>query len=111
LEKTSNSPAVSYLLPTAARPNLTELKVVELELLKELSVIIINYNGAKFLTNCLTALVAEYGCKVREILVVDNASTDNSREQVQPFVEAGEVTWIETGANLVTAAVPTLALT
>ncbi len=69
--------------------------------LSELSIIVINYNGAKFLTACLSALVElGYSRKVREIVVVDNSSSDSSLEKVQPFIDSGDVTWVETGANL-----------
>ena len=49
--------------------------------LPKVSVIIVNYNGKKFLEKCLESL-----CKVNyenfEIIVVDNNSTDGSVELV-----------------------------
>jgi len=45
------------------------------------SVIIVNYNGAAFLRECLTALAAQSLPRHRyEVVVVDNASSDGSRE-------------------------------
>ena len=45
------------------------------------TVTIVNYNGAAFLDDCLDAVLALQG-EVDEIIVVDNASTDDSRERV-----------------------------
>jgi GT2 family glycosyltransferase len=46
------------------------------------SVIVINWNGAAFLNVCLESLLAEAAAE-DEIIVVDNASTDNSVELVR----------------------------
>ena len=44
-----------------------------------LKVIIVNYNGAKFIKNCLDSLIQQFQYfKAFEILVIDNASTDDS---------------------------------
>lgn len=43
-----------------------------------ISVVIVNYNGAKFLDRCLASLVSQT-YPAFEIIVVDNASTDESR--------------------------------
>ncbi len=42
------------------------------------SVIVLNYNGAGFLDACLAAVCGQAGTS--EVIVVDNASTDGSRE-------------------------------
>ncbi len=42
------------------------------------SVVVVNYNGKEHLAECLTALCAEEAAACREILVVDNASLDDS---------------------------------
>jgi GT2 family glycosyltransferase len=41
------------------------------------SIIVVNYNGGETLSRCLEALLADFS-PVREIIVVDNASTDRS---------------------------------
>lgn len=54
-----------------------------------LSVIIVNYNGEKLLGNCIGSIQKHTDCK-HEIIVVDNASTDNSVELLEqhfPFVK------------------------
>lgn len=43
------------------------------------SVVIVNYNGLKFLKECIQSLIAQT-YKNLEIIVVDNASSDNSIE-------------------------------
>jgi GT2 family glycosyltransferase len=43
-----------------------------------ISVIVVNYNGSDHISECLHALVADTISPESEILVVDNASTDNS---------------------------------
>jgi glycosyltransferase involved in cell wall biosynthesis len=45
-----------------------------------LSIILVNYNGSNFLDSCLSSIaqiVMEYD---REIIIIDNCSTDNSVE-------------------------------
>jgi GT2 family glycosyltransferase len=46
----------------------------------ELSIIIVNWNGVNFLPNCLTSIVENQPTVPFEIIVVDNCSTDGSRE-------------------------------
>jgi len=48
------------------------------------SVIIVNWNGANYLETCLVSLARQQRCRL-EILVVDNASTDRSSEVVASF--------------------------
>ncbi len=47
----------------------------------QLSIIIVNYNTAELLLRCLASL-QEQESYIREIVVVDNASTDHSVEEV-----------------------------
>jgi glycosyltransferase involved in cell wall biosynthesis len=52
--------------------------------LPSVSVLIVNYNGQKYLTNCLQSLVElNYPEDLYDIMVVDNASTDASVENVK----------------------------
>jgi len=64
----------------------------------ELTIIIVNWNTAKLLKNCLSSIEATCGHDIVKTIVVDNASTDGSREMVKktfPFV-----TLIDTGGNI-----------
>ena len=47
-----------------------------------ISVVLVNYNGAKFLERCLSSLTAETYPSF-EIILVDNASTDDSRNLIK----------------------------
>lgn len=62
----------------------------------EISVVVVNYNGAAYLARCLGAVRALRG-PVDEVIVVDNASTDESRELVAR--EFPEVRVIALAAN------------
>ncbi len=59
-----------------------------------LSVVVVNWNGADYLPACLASVIGDG----REILVVDNGSTDGSRERLGDLADA--VHWIDAGANL-----------
>ena len=61
------------------------------------SVIIILYNGLKFIDRCLRSVLAQAGLNF-EVLVVDNASTDGSPEHVARHFPA--VTLIRSPENL-----------
>lgn len=74
-----------------------------------ISVIVLNYNGRRWLHGCLDALGAQRGAPPFEVLVVDNASTDGSPEVVRQYASEhatrslrafGELRLVETGANL-----------
>lgn len=52
--------------------------------LAAVSVIIVNWNGEKYLSRCLSALLAQT-TRPQEIIVVDNASTDSSPDIVRRF--------------------------
>ena len=63
----------------------------------DLSVVIVNWNTAPLLRNCLDSLPAACDGLTREVLVVDNASRDGSAELVRTAYPG--VTLLESGAN------------
>ncbi len=63
----------------------------------DVSIIIVNYNTHKLLRNCLISIIENTKRCSYEIIVVDNASTDNSREIVTEFTS---VKWIQSEVNL-----------
>lgn len=65
--------------------------------LPKVSVLILNYNGAKFIEACLDSILAQ-SYPIHEIIVIDNASTDNSIA----LAKTGRpgVAIVEAGANL-----------
>ena len=68
--------------------------------LDDVTVVIINYNGAKFLPGCLDKLTQYYYPRLKEILIVDNDSTDTSRVVAQPYLIDNWLRWVEVGENL-----------
>ncbi len=64
----------------------------------DLSVVIVNWNGREDILRCLQSLRSAPSAGDMEIIVVDNASTDDSVEQIQHLFPA--VHLIQTGANL-----------
>ena len=50
----------------------------------DVSVIIPNYNGKEYIRDCLDSLLAQGSGKL-PVIVVDNASTDGSREIIEDF--------------------------
>lgn len=63
-----------------------------------ISVIIVSWNARRHLENCLNSLRAHGGPLVREVIVVDNASTDGSAEMVERLFP--EVRLIRAAENL-----------
>lgn len=49
------------------------------------SVLIANYNNGKYITECLDSIVAQDYSPI-EIILVDDASTDNSMEIIEPYL-------------------------
>lgn len=50
----------------------------------EMSVVIVNHNGGKFLVDAVAALQENTACESAEIIVVDSASTDGSFQNLPP---------------------------
>ncbi|MBL4670579.1 MAG: glycosyltransferase family 2 protein [Flavobacteriales bacterium] len=70
----------------------------------KVSIIIVNWNGERFLERCLAALMAQT-VKPHEIILVDNASSDGSIEIVRQFplvqlIELDQNTGFARGNNL-----------
>ena len=63
-----------------------------------LSVIILNYDGRRWLSACLDALAAQRDAPPFETILVDNGSTDGSVEMVRTSYPSVRV--LETGTNL-----------
>lgn len=66
--------------------------------MSRVSVIVLNYNGRRWLGGCLDALAAQRGAPPFEVLVVDNASSDDSVRWVRERYP--DVRVMENGRNL-----------
>jgi N-acetylglucosaminyl-diphospho-decaprenol L-rhamnosyltransferase len=64
----------------------------------EVSIIVLNYNGRRWLGPCLDALRAQAGAPPFETILVDNASADGSAASVREAFPGVRV--VETGSNL-----------
>jgi GT2 family glycosyltransferase len=64
---------------------------------KALSIVIVNWNSCAFLRNCLKSIYAAAGATTFEVIVVDNASFDGSKEMAE--AEFPEVRFIQSSTN------------
>jgi hypothetical protein len=65
----------------------------------KVSVIIVNYNGKKWLKKCFDSLIHQT-YKEFEIIFVDNNSSDDSIEFLEKNYQDSRIRVIESGANL-----------
>lgn len=61
------------------------------------SVVIVNYNGLKFLNHCINSLHTALVNHAFEIIIVDNASTDGSREWLR---QRNDIVYVQSEENL-----------
>lgn len=80
------------LIKAAASP--VHLRPVDPDLV---SVVIVNYNGMKFLQACIDSLHKAFKTYRYEIVIVDNLSTDGSREWLAQRVD---IIYVESAENL-----------
>lgn len=67
----------------------------------DISVIVVNYNYAKLIRRCVRSLLSQDLDKQHyEIIVVDDASTDDSIEALDTFKKTGEIKIIKNKENL-----------
>ncbi|MCD7710481.1 MAG: glycosyltransferase family 2 protein [Porphyromonadaceae bacterium] len=66
----------------------------------ELSVVLITWNSESYVTACLDSLWTATEGVEREILLVDNGSTDATRELLQPYIARKEVRYFPQPKNL-----------
>jgi GT2 family glycosyltransferase len=66
--------------------------------MSDISVIIVSWNARGYLRDCLNSIRETGGSCIREVVVVDNASSDGSPEMV--VEQFSEVKLIQTGKNL-----------
>ena len=62
--------------------------------------VIVTYNRKKLLIECIQSLLAQKVNAQLDILVIDNASTDGTKEAIDQFVNDKTVKYINTGTNL-----------
>ena len=62
--------------------------------------VIVTYNRKALLVECIESLLAQKSDALLDALVIDNASTDGTRETIQRLVDDKSIHYINTGANL-----------
>ena len=68
--------------------------------MKELSIIIVNYNGSGFIEDCLESIRKHPGKVDLEVIIMDNASTDGSTEYLKRFCSENQgFRLMEMGSN------------
>lgn len=66
--------------------------------MKDVSIIIVNYNTRTLLADCIESILCQtYGVSY-EIIVVDNASTDDSRSYITE--KYTQIKWVDSGGNI-----------
>src|SRR5688572_11134354 len=72
----------------------------------DVSIVIVNYNTREPLRRCLQSIQAERGTLDIEVIIVDNASKDDSATMVREvmpdavLIEPGHNTWFSGGNNI-----------
>jgi GT2 family glycosyltransferase len=67
-----------------------------------ISIVVLNYNGSKYLRKLLDSIIesnVDYSCE-KEIIVIDNASTDNSFEILKEYEKKSKVTIVLNKSNV-----------
>ena len=52
----------------------------------DVAIIIVSYNSAEFIGDCLESVFSQCDHVTQQVIVVDNASKDNTVEVLQPYV-------------------------
>src|ERR671916_2708057 len=71
----------------------------------DLSIIIVNWNGGRLLTRCIETVVSSAPKATYEIVIVDNASTDDSLAELRaneiaaPMITSGQIRFILNSEN------------
>lgn len=66
--------------------------------MKKIAAIVVTYNRCELLKECISAL--QTSAVPVEIIIVDNASTDNTAETVQALLPAGGISYFNTQKNI-----------
>ena len=62
--------------------------------------VVVTYNRKELLLKNIESLLAQTCKDALDILIIDNASTDGTREAVDRYIQNGQIQYFNTGANL-----------
>ena len=66
--------------------------------MKDVVAIVVTYNRKEYLKKCLEALLEQR--EICDILIVDNYSTDGTKEEIEKYIHLKQIIYMNTGANL-----------
>lgn len=66
----------------------------------KVAAVVVTYNRKQLLQKNIKALLAQTYKKFLDILIIDNASTDSTKESIQHYIDNKDVIYINTGKNL-----------
>lgn len=70
----------------------------------DVAAVVVTYNRCELLMQCIAHLAAQRTdpslAHALDILVIDNASTDGTRQALDPLIESGDIRYLNTGSNL-----------
>lgn len=64
------------------------------------AVIIVTYNRKNLLIECIDSLLKQETTASLDIYIIDNASTDGTKESVRDYIDKGTILYFNTGLNL-----------
>ena len=66
----------------------------------KVAAVVVTYNRKDLLIQNINALFQQTQRNLLDILIIDNASTDGTKKQIQPYIESNQIIYVNTGANL-----------
>ncbi len=67
---------------------------------KMVAAIVVTYNRKEMLLENIESLLTQTRRDILDIIVVDNASTDGTKEYISSYIDNGDVIYLNTGANV-----------
>ena len=68
--------------------------------MKDVVAIVVTYNRKELLKKCIKALLEQEKSDLCDILVIDNASTDGTKEEINEYVNSNQIIYRNTGKNI-----------
>lgn len=66
----------------------------------KVAAVVVTYNRKELLVRNIAALMKQTKRESLDILIIDNASTDGTKERIQPSIDSHDIIYLNTGANL-----------
>jgi GT2 family glycosyltransferase len=82
------------------RSNLTPVRALDNVPTETVAAIVVTFNRKELLLECLNALLNQTTSSALDILIIDNASTDGTREVLRDQIANQRIHYVNTGKNL-----------